>query len=169
MALVDIVKSGSSAQYDAAAGQKLYTYAPGNGRDTEGRVHRQYFNVTLASQASGSTFGLAILPAGARIFGVTWIQSATFGATATLAIGLTSLDGTGTIDGTIADSDNAAKGFFRAAATQTTTTILTFGQTVALGWGYVTTKELALTFTVGAADLPSSGTVVGYVDYILAR
>lgn len=178
MAALVITKTGSSDSYVAGANQKLYTYAPGNGRDIEGYVRRKFFTITLSGQDS-LTYGIHEIPKGSRIFGVTWIQPATFGATATLAIGLTTKneDGLHLLTGTLADGtavsreddDATSKGFFRLAATQATTTILTFGTTVALGWGFVPSKDVVLTFTAAAAAFPSSGVVTGYVDYALGH
>lgn len=174
-----ITKTGSSSQYAAYAAIKDYTgYAPPTSRDSEGKVYRQFFTLTLASQPVG-TYGLAFLPKGARLCGISYVQSVTFGGTTTLGIGLTTLneDGLATLTGTAADgsavslADDAAgaTGYFRTAATQATTTELTFGRTVATGYGLVLGKDTALTITVAAAALPASGSVVGYIDYQIVR
>lgn len=157
-----ITTSGSSTQYSAIQDTIAGTYNPVQSSDMGGKRRSAFFQVTCAAQ-DALTYGLCKIPKGSRILGVRWQQSATFGATATIAVGIAGADGTGYYTGTTADST----GFFRVAATSTTTTMQEFGSTVALNYGYQTTKDVYITFTAAAAALPASGTIYGEVWYCI--
>lgn len=95
--------------------------------------------VTMAAQTTSDTIVVAKLPKGAiPLFGIL-INSATMGASATVAIGITG---------------NTGK--YRAAATKTSITPEVFGVTAGLGEPLAADEEVFV--TIGAASLPSSGT-----------
>lgn len=97
--------------------------------------------VTFAEQASGDTIEIAKLPKGAIVLYGVITASASAGASATIAIGTAA---------------SAAK--YRAAATFTTADTPTlFGKAAALNTPL--SAEETVIITVGAAALPSSGTL----------
>lgn len=109
-----------------------------------GTLRRFRASFPLNSQASGDTITLAKVPAGYRFaFGII-NGSATFGASATVAIGVA-----------------GATGKYRAAATFTAAAPTLFGVSTAADDDALTAEETVL-LTVGVAALPGSGT--GYVD-----
>lgn len=109
-----------------------------------GRVRRFRATFTLASQASGDTIVLAKVPAGHTFAYGVINGSATFGASATVAIG------------TSADAEK-----YRAAATFTAAAPTMFGKVGASNGNALSAEETVI-LTVGAAALPSSGS--GEVD-----
>jgi len=110
-----------------------------------GRVRRFRATFSLASQADGDTIVLAKIPAGHTFAYGVINGSATFGSTATVAIG---------------NATDAAK--YRAAATFTAAAPTLFGKITASDDTAASTEEETVILTVGAAALPSSGT--GEVD-----
>lgn len=110
-----------------------------------GRVRRFRATFSLASQASGDTIVLAKIPAGHTFAYGVINGSATFGASATVAIG---------------NSADAEK--YRAAATFTAAAPTLFGKIGASDDTGPSTEEETVILTVGTAALPSSGT--GEVD-----
>ena len=113
-----------------------------NGSYSGGRVRRFRNTITLAAQADTDTITCQPIPAGhVFCFGML-LASATLGASATIAIGI---------------SGTAAK--FRAAATHTVTTPTLFGLSTAADDDFLTATETPI-ITVGTAALPGSGTLV---------
>lgn len=109
-----------------------------------GRLRRFRASFSLAAQASGDTIVLAKVPAGHTFAYGVINGSATFGSTATVAIG-----------------NATTAGKYRAAATFTAAAPTLFGDSAAAA-GNASTDEETVILTVGAAALPSSGT--GVVD-----
>lgn len=116
--------------------------------DVHGRVRVFNEKVTLAAQASGDTIEVGKLPKGARpLFGIL-LASATLGASATIAIGV---------------SGTPAK--YRAAAVFTSADTPTlFG--VATNNGDALAAEEIVIITVGVAALPGSGTLRVMIFYV---
>ncbi len=109
-----------------------------------GRLRRFRASFTMAAQASGDDIVLAKVPAGYRFaFGIL-NASATMGASATVAIGI-----------------SGATGKYRAAAVFTAAAPTLFGVNTAADDDALTAEETVL-LTVGTAALPGSGTA--YVD-----
>lgn len=103
--------------------------------------------VTLASQTTSDTIEVARLPKGAKFLYGVLTASATLGASATIAIGVTG---------------STAK--YRAAATFTTADTPTFfGKAAATG--VALTAEETVFITIAVANLPSSGTLVVQMFY----
>lgn len=113
-----------------------------NGGVQGGRLRRFRATVPFASQASGDTITLAQVPAGYTFaFGMV-NASATFGASATVAIGTA-----------------ASAGKYRAAATHTATVPTLFGLYTAADDEALDAEETVI-MTVGVAALPGSGSAV---------
>lgn len=113
-----------------------------NGGVQGGRLRRFRATVPFASQAAGDTVVLAVVPAGHTFaFGIV-NASATFGASATIAIG-----------------PSSASGKYRTAATHTATVPTMFGNYTAADDVPLTADETVL-LTVAVAALPSSGSAV---------
>ncbi len=109
-----------------------------------GRLRRFRASFNMAAQAAGDDIVLARVPAGYRFaFGII-NASATMGASATVAIGI-----------------SGATGKYRAAAVFTAAAPTLFGVNTAADDDALTAEETVL-LTVGTAALPGSGT--GYVD-----
>jgi hypothetical protein len=150
-------------------------YAPLKPNQHRGKVRMSSFTLVLASQASGTSFAVAIIPKGARILGGILAASGTLANSATLAVGLAAKDGTGLIDdGTAVQPDlGAATGTaesdqtacLKAAAAQGATQV-PFAITQALGYLYETQKELYLTLTTGTGTVATE-TVTGHVLYVV--
>lgn len=113
-----------------------------NGGVQGGRLRRFRATVTFASQASGDTITLAQVPAGYTFAYGLINATASFGASATVAIGTA-----------------ASAGKYRAAATHTSTGLSLFGTTTAADDDALTAEETVI-MTVAVAALPSSGTAV---------
>lgn len=109
-----------------------------------GRMRRFRATFSLASQASGDTIVLAKIPPGHTFSHGLINGSATFGASATVAIG------------TAADAEK-----YRAAATFTAAAPTLFGKVGASNGAALAAEETVI-LTVGTAALPSSGS--GEVD-----
>lgn len=155
-------------------------YAPLKANRMEGKVRCANFKWTCASEASGTTVAVARIPKGARLLSGSLWASATLANSATLAVGLAGIDGTGNYDqalasgpgfktdgsavttgAVVADSTTA----FKAAAAQGTTKV-DFLLTQALGSLYETAKEVYLTLTTGTGTI-STEVVTGFVTYIV--
>lgn len=150
-------------------------YAPLKTNVLGGRVRILDWTLTLASQASGTSFAVGIIPKGARIIAGVLAASATLANSATLAVGLAAKDGTGLIDdGTAIQPDGGAAtgtaesdqvACLKAAAAQGATQV-PFAITMALGYLYETQKELYLTLTTGTGSV-STEVVRGHLLYVV--
>lgn len=129
-----------------------------------GRVRIQRFSKTFASEASGTNFGLCLLPAGARILGGEFQFSASLGGVTTWSLGLKGYDESGFID--LADTVSDAVAALFAAIALTSTAKQVIAATQALKFGYQTEKQLWVTATTAAGSM---GTQVleGYILYVL--
>ena len=107
-----------------------------------GPLRRFRASFTMAAQASGDTIVLATVPAGYRFaFGII-NASATMGASATVAIGI-----------------SGATGQYRTAAVFTAAAPTLFGNSAATDDAALTAAETVL-LTIAVAALPGSGTAV---------
>ena len=107
-----------------------------------GRLRRFRASFTMAAQATTDDILLARVPAGYRFaFGII-NASATMGASATVAIGV-----------------SGATGKYRTAATHTVTVPTFFGNVAATDDDALTAEESVL-LTIAVAALPGAGTVV---------
>jgi hypothetical protein len=155
-------------------------YAPLPPDREHGRVRTCTFRLTLASQASGTSFAVVKIPKGARIIGGTLAASATLANSATLAVGLAATDGLGYIDDavsggpgykpdgsavTVGTAVSDSTTCLKAAAAQGATQV-TFAITQALGYLYKTAKENWLTLTTGTGTV-STEVVTGHVTYVV--
>lgn len=155
-------------------------YAPIKTNRQYGRVRSYCWRLTLASQASGTTFAVAIIPKGARIIGGSIAASATLANSATLAVGIAGKDATGYYDDAVAagpgyktDGSAVTTGTpvadtttgLKAAAAQGAT-LVPFALTQALGYLYETAKEVYLTLTTGTGTV-STEVVTGHVYYVV--
>lgn len=122
-----------SGQYDTPATKS-------NGAVVGGRMRRFRATVTMASQASGDTIVLANLPVGYSFAYGIINASATLGS-ATVAIGT-----------------SASAGKYRAAAAFTAAAPTLFGVVAGSAADPLTASEEVIA-TIGAAALPSSGTL----------
>jgi len=122
-----------------------------------------YFEITLASQASGEDILIGCIPKGATILGGTHIASATLSNSGTTAIGLKGADESGYIDSANSVSDNIA---ILKAAAALSTTLVPFGITQALSFGYTAQKDLYLTLTTGAGPVGTE-VIRGWCDFLL--
>ncbi len=116
----------------------------------QGRLKRMRATFTLNTQTTSDTLVLGNLPAGATFaFGLI-TQTVTFGATATIAIGI-----------------SGTTGKYRAAAVSTAVDTPTlFGITSAVSGSPVSAEEQVFV-TIAAASLPASGTLVIDIFYSL--
>ena len=126
-------------------------------------LRRCSFTVTLATQATGEDILIGFIPKGATFFGGTHVSSATLANSATTAIGLKGVDESGFIDSanSVSDSISLAK-----AAAALSTTLVTFGTTNALYYGYVAQKDLYLTLTTGTGTVATE-VITGWYDILL--
>jgi hypothetical protein len=116
----------------------------------QARLKRLRATITWNTQTTSDTLVLGVLPVGATFaFGVI-TQSATMGASATLAIG-----------------NASSTGKYRAAATSTAAdgAPAFFGLTAAAGAVDPSTAEETVIGTIAAASLPASGTQVIDIFY----
>lgn len=167
--------SGYSTELNQTSPGSPQLYAPLKANQHRGKVRMSSFTLVLASQVSGTSFAVVKIPKGARILGGFLAASATLANSATLAVGLAAVDGTGLIDdGTAVQPDmGAATGTpesdqtacLKAAAAQGTTQV-GFALTQALGYLYETQKEVYLTLTTGTGTV-STETVTGHVLYVV--
>lgn len=155
-------------------------YAPLKPNRSEGRVRTANFRLTLASQAAGAVFGVAVLPKGARIIGGELCASATLSNSATLAVGLAGKDNSGYYDDAVAGgpgykTDGSAVtvgtpvadggALLKAAAAQGAT-MVPFAITQALGYLYETAKEVYVTLTTGTGTVGTE-VVTGSIRYVV--
>lgn len=127
------------------------TRTPGDVVGANVRRMRAKIDLSLATFANGDTVSLGKLPQGARFAYGMLTASATMGASATIAIGV---------------SGTAAK--YRAAAVHTTVDQpVLFGKAAVVGSAALTAEEEIL-LTIAVADLPASGTLVVDIYYTLA-
>ena len=125
-----------------AAGLGTSPTAKLSGAVVGGRLRRFRAVVAFAAQANGDTIVLTKVPAGYTFaFGMI-NASATFGGTATIAIGIA-----------------GTTGKYRTAATHTTTVPTLFGLYTAADDVPLAAEETIL-LTIAAADLPGSGSAV---------
>lgn len=149
------------------------TQAAGN--ISRAKVITAPFIWTAASEASGTTVNVAVIPKGARLLAGEMIASASF-STAQISVGIAGKDNNGYYDdaltsGLKTDASAVTAGTpvadsvaaFKAAATITTTKLPLFA-TVALGFLYETQKECYLTFTTSVASV-STDVIRGYITY----
>ena len=106
---------------------------------TDGTLRAQTAVVTMATQTTSDTIVVGALPKGSIFLYGILNNSATMGASATVAIGIT-----------------GTTGKYRAAATKTTTTPEVFG--VGGNHGVVLTAAETVFITIAVASLPASGT-----------
>lgn len=171
--------TGYSTELNQGPPGNPQVYQPIKPNQHYGRVRVSTFSLLLASQASGTSFAVAIIPKGARILSGGTIASAALANSATLAVGLAGADGTGFIDSnatsatvpttvlltttTSTVSDGVA--LLKAAAAQSTT-FIGFALTQALGYLYETAKDCYLTLTTGTGTVATE-TVTGHVFYVV--
>lgn len=172
--------TGYSTVLNQTAPGSPQTYAPAKANEHYGRVRTSNFKLTLASQASGTSFAMCIIPKGARIIGGSLSASATLANSATLSVGLAGKDGNGYIDDAVAGgpgrtpanaavttgtpiSDNTT--CLKAAAVQGAAQV-PFAITNILGYLYETAKEVYLTITTGVGTV-STEEVWGHVTYVI--
>ena len=118
-------------------------------------------NITLASQASGSTISVARLPLGAIITGIQVITDTSLGS-ATIALG---------------DVHSGNSAIYAAAQTLTSTntptrigTAATHGTPIATGYDCVSGASSPyedVIITTAVAALPSSGSLVVIIEYVI--
>lgn len=106
---------------------------------TDGTVRSQTAVVTMATQTTSDTIVVGVLPKGSIFLYGILNNSATMGASATVAIGIT-----------------GTTGKYRAAATKTTTVPEVFG--VGGNHGVVLTAAETVFITIAVASLPAAGT-----------
>ena len=172
--------SGYSTELNQTSPGNPQLYAPLKPNQHRGKVRMSSFSLTLASQASGTSFAVITIPKGARILGGIIAASATLANSATLAVGLAGKDGTGYIDDaltggpalkpdgtavTVGTPVSDAVACLKAAAAQGATQV-PFAITQALGYLYETAKEVYLTLTTGTGTV-STETVTGHVLYVV--
>lgn len=151
-------------------------YAPVKVNIHYGRVRCSNFSITFASEVSGTSFALCIIPRGARIISGQLAASATLANSATLAVGLAAKDKSGLIhlltagglntDGTAVAADvSDGIAVLKAAAVQGTAQV-PFAITRALGYLYETAKEVYLTITTGTGTVATE-VLFGHVFYVV--
>lgn len=155
-------------------------YAPLKPNRMEGRVRCANFKWTCAAEASGTTVALVRIPKGARLLAGSLCSNGTLANSATLAIGIAGVDGTGYYDDALASGpglktdDTAvttgtpvadATAAFKAAAAQGST-MVSFLLTRALGYLYETAKEVYITATTGTGSVTTE-IVIGHVLYVV--
>jgi len=111
-----------------------------DGSKVDGNVRVKRATITLAAQTTSDTIVIAKAKAGENFLYGVMNNSATLGASATVAIGIT-----------------GTTGKYRAAATKTSTTPEVFGPVAAMT---KLTADEEIFITIAAASLPASGTLV---------
>lgn len=164
-----------SGYSDEITANRSPLYAPLKTNVQGGRVRVVDWTLTLASQVSGTSFAVAIVPKGARIIGGTLAASGTLANSATLAVGLAAKDGSGLLDdgtaispaGVVANGTAIADltACLKAAAAQGATQV-PFAITMALGYLYETQKECYLTLTTGTGTVATE-VVRGHLLYVV--
>lgn len=126
-------------------------------------LRRCSFTITLAAQTAGEDILIGFIPKGATFFGGTHVASATLANSAKTEIGLKGADESGYIDSANSVSDGVA--LVKANAVLSTT-LVTFGTTNALYYGYVAQKDLYLTLTTSVGDVATE-VITGWYDILL--
>lgn len=167
--------SGYSTELNQTSPGNPQLYAPVKANQHRGKVRMSSFSLTLASQASATSFAVAKIPRGARVMSGLIVASATLANSATIAVGIAAQDGTGLIDdGTaVSPAMAAATGTalsdsttaFKAAAVLSTTQV-PFCITQALGYLYETQKDLFLTLTTGVGAVTTE-VITGHILYVV--
>ena len=103
-----------------------------------GHMHVQIADIALASQASGDTIEVALLPKGARVLNWQLLTDTSLGS-ATVALGTA-----------------ASPAKYKAAGTFTSTDTPTAGMLTAAGLAVLSAEETVI-LTIAAAAFPSSG------------
>jgi len=125
------------------AGQSTSPVSMANGAVVGGRLRRYRATITMASQTTSDTIVLAVVPAGSAFAYGVIAQSASVGASATVAIGIA-----------------GATGKYRAAAVSTAVDApVVFGITAGMGAAALTAAETVF-ITIAVASLAASGTLV---------
>jgi len=128
------------------------------------RMTRFTFTVPTGDTADGSNIAVAILPKGARILGGL-IKGEALGNSSTVDIGLAGRDGNGYYDDPAVNADSDE--FFLAAGATNGAFNLTFAATIALGYGYLLTKECYLVITTETGAWDAGQDIVGHVEYVV--
>lgn len=151
-------------------------YAPLPPNRSGGRLRTGNFTLTLASEASATSFGVLRIPAGARLITGSIIASATLANSATIAVGLAAIDASGVIhrgtsggkntDGTTVSADVSDAVALLKAAAALGATATAFLLTQALGYLYKTDKEVYLTLTTGTGAVTTE-VITGHITYVV--
>lgn len=175
--------TGYSTELNQGPPGSPQTYQPLKPNQHQGRVRMASFSLTLASQVSGTSFAVMIVPKGARIISGGIIASATLANSATLAVGLAgapniggvatgNIDDTATGVATVTTAGAASTGSqsdavacLKAAAVQSTT-FVGFALTQALAYLYEVQKDCFITLTTGTGTVATEK-VTGHVFYSL--
>jgi len=132
------------------------------GSNEKGRVHRVYFNHTVAVGAdvdAGTKVDLCTVPKGARFIGGFWYNDGTWANGAvTIEIGIKA----GTPN---ADPDKFAKTI--ACAAENFTQIPNTAAIAATAIGYVFLQDEVIQLVTAAAALAAGGIAKGWIDYVL--
>lgn len=140
-------------------------HSPVSGRDWASSVRRIYFDYTVPAggEADGNNVGVVKgIPKGARLLGGK-VAHTDLGTAADIDIGLRGTDGDGYYTGTTADDDD----FLAAALDGNQVATQEFGNTIALNFGYVLTKDCDLVLTVDAAAWDAAAELRGYIDVLV--
>jgi hypothetical protein len=151
-------------------------YAPVKANIQHGKVRCENFSITFASEVSGTSMALCILPRGSRIISGVLAATATLANSATLAVGLAAKDKSGLIhlltDGgllttgvAVAADTSDGTALLKAAAAQGTAQV-PFAITMALGYLYETKKEVYVTITTGTGTVATE-VLFGHVLYVV--
>lgn len=126
------------------------------------RLKRAKADITFASQAAGEDVAVFLLKKGSTLYGGNLVADGTLANSAQISVGLMGADGSGYIT---ADNSTTADGvaLLKAAATQGTT-LVTFGTTAALYWGYTLEKDCYLTVTTSVGTVATEVLSV-FLDY----
>lgn len=146
-------------------------YAPNKANEKGGKLRRDYFTYTFASEAALVNIAVTKIPAGARLYGG-FIATDDLGTDVDLAVGLVGADGNGFIDDTVGATVADTAAFLTTAANINTDAVgsTAYGAVITDNFGYETAKEvfLAITPTDGGSYSLTSGRVLrGYIDYVV--
>jgi hypothetical protein len=146
----DQVAKIRSADYTKLTTKELY-----------GRRRVSFGSVT-ADADENDVLGMVKVPANCRML-VGRLLTTALGASVTAIVGIAAQDGSGYIDaaGTVADDPD----FFLGATDVSAASTTALANTLALGAGYVTEKEVIITVTLAGAN-PDEGTVTLDVEYV---
>lgn len=160
---------------DALESQVGVSNTQAAGNVSRSRVVVAPFIWTAASEASGTTVNLAVIPKGARLLTASVAASGTLANSAQISFGLAAKDNSGYIDDVASGSSISTAGAAVTTAQADSTTCLKaaaaqgatqvgFVLTSALGFLYETQKELYLTLTTSVGQV-STEVVRGYITY----